>query len=102
MEDNNNVTRKYHQKGTNGFRTDRVVVRNFESADYPDVERIFIDGLMEMVPDTAFRGLKRHPESLLLYAAMTSKRDIGLISIYILTVIPSIGYSFHCHMIALV
>uniref|UniRef100_A0A4W5JYK3 N-acetylaspartate synthetase n=1 Tax=Hucho hucho TaxID=62062 RepID=A0A4W5JYK3_9TELE len=37
--------------------TDRVVVRKFESVDYPDVERIFYDGLMEMVPDTAFRGL---------------------------------------------
>lgn len=94
MEDNNNqVTRKCHQKGNNGFRTDRVFVRKFESADYPDVERIFIDGLMEMVPDTAFRGLKHHPESLLLYAAMTSKGEIDLISIYIyiLTVITAKG-----------
>uniref|UniRef100_A0A4W5LVS6 N-acetylaspartate synthetase n=1 Tax=Hucho hucho TaxID=62062 RepID=A0A4W5LVS6_9TELE len=48
------LARKYRQKGNNGFRTDRVVVRKFESVDYPDVERIFYDGLMEMVPDTSF------------------------------------------------
>uniref|UniRef100_A0A4W5QFW2 N-acetylaspartate synthetase n=1 Tax=Hucho hucho TaxID=62062 RepID=A0A4W5QFW2_9TELE len=72
MEDNNKVARKLKKKGNNGFRTDRVVVRKFESVDYPDVEHALYDGLMEMVPDTAFRGLKYHPESLLLYAITQS------------------------------
>ncbi|XP_029949302.1 N-acetylaspartate synthetase-like [Salarias fasciatus] len=48
-----------------------VTVREFEPADEPEVLRIFHEGLMEMVPDTAFRGLRHHPESLLLYAAIT-------------------------------
>ncbi|XP_070782060.1 N-acetylaspartate synthetase-like [Enoplosus armatus] len=61
-----------HDKGLipqNGLST--IVVREFEPADKPEVQQIFYEGLMEMVPDTAFRGLRHHPESLLLYAAMT-------------------------------
>ncbi|XP_055765968.1 N-acetylaspartate synthetase-like [Salvelinus fontinalis] len=88
MEDNNNQVTTYHQKGNHGFRTDRVVVRKFESADYPDVERIFIDGLMEMVPDTAFTGLKHHPESLLLYAAMTIVCCIATKSFLLTCLVP--------------
>ncbi len=63
-----------HDKGLNaqnGLQT--IVVREFEPADKPEVQRIFYEGLMEMVPDTAFRGLRHHPESLLLYAAMTGR-----------------------------
>uniref|UniRef100_A0A8P4GS41 N-acetylaspartate synthetase n=1 Tax=Dicentrarchus labrax TaxID=13489 RepID=A0A8P4GS41_DICLA len=48
-----------------------IVVREFEPADKPEVQQIFYEGLIEMVPDTAFRGLRHHPESLLLYTAMT-------------------------------
>ena len=58
-------------KAPNGLQT--LVVREFEPADNPEVQRIFFEGLMEMIPDTAFRGLRYHPESLLLYAAMTGK-----------------------------
>ncbi|XP_031670543.1 N-acetylaspartate synthetase isoform X1 [Oncorhynchus kisutch] len=98
MEDNNNqVKRKCHQKGKNGFRTDRVVVRKFESADYPDVERIFIDGLMEMVPDTAFRGLKHHPESLLLYAAMTIVCFIATKSFLLTCLVPLAVLCARCY-----
>ena len=50
-----------------------VVVREFEAADKDQVQCIFYEGLMEMVPDTAFRGLRHHPESLLLYAAATGE-----------------------------
>ncbi|XP_034716645.1 N-acetylaspartate synthetase-like [Etheostoma cragini] len=53
----------------NGLQT--VVVREFEAADKPEIQRIFSEGLMEMVADTAFRGLRHHPESLLLYGAVT-------------------------------
>lgn len=58
-------------KAQNGFQT--IVVREFEPADKLQVQRIFSEGLMEMIPDTAFRGLRHHPESLLLYSAMTGK-----------------------------
>lgn len=58
-------------KAQNRFQT--IVVREFESADKLQVQRIFSEGLMEMIPDTAFRGLRHHPESLLLYSAMTGK-----------------------------
>ncbi|XP_078146112.1 N-acetylaspartate synthetase-like [Centroberyx gerrardi] len=54
-----------------GFKNRSVVVREFEPADNLEVQRIFYEGLMEMVPDTAFRGLRHHPESLLLYTAVT-------------------------------
>ncbi|XP_039660879.1 N-acetylaspartate synthetase-like [Perca fluviatilis] len=54
----------------NGLQT--VVVREFEAADKPEIQRIFYEGLMEMVADTAFRGLRHHPESLLIYTAMTA------------------------------
>ncbi|XP_027138365.1 N-acetylaspartate synthetase isoform X2 [Larimichthys crocea] len=56
-------------KDQNGLQT--IVVREFEPADEPHVQRIFYEGLMEMIPDTAFRGLRHHLESLLLYTAMT-------------------------------
>ncbi|XP_054635977.1 N-acetylaspartate synthetase-like [Dunckerocampus dactyliophorus] len=47
-----------------------VGVREFEPEDQVHVQRIFYEGLMEMISDTAFRGLRCHPESLLLYSAM--------------------------------
>ncbi|XP_030000746.1 N-acetylaspartate synthetase-like isoform X2 [Sphaeramia orbicularis] len=49
-----------------------IVVRSFEPSDKLEVQRIFYEGMMEMVSDTAFRGLRHHPESLLLYAAFTN------------------------------
>ncbi|TNN35691.1 N-acetylaspartate synthetase [Liparis tanakae] len=49
-----------------------IKVREFESADTREVQQIVHDGMMEMIVDTAFRGLRHHPESLLLYAAMTA------------------------------
>ncbi|KAJ0033374.1 hypothetical protein NQD34_000481, partial [Periophthalmus magnuspinnatus] len=49
----------------------KVVVREFEVRDEKEVQRIFSEGMEEMVIDTAFRGLRHHPESLLLYLAIT-------------------------------
>ncbi|XP_077936690.1 N-acetylaspartate synthetase-like isoform X2 [Gasterosteus aculeatus] len=60
------------QKAENGLQN--LVVREFEPADKQEVQQLFHDGMMEMVADTAFRGLRHHPESLLLYAAMTDSR----------------------------
>ncbi|XP_076004153.1 N-acetylaspartate synthetase-like [Genypterus blacodes] len=48
-----------------------IIVREFKHEDNPEVQKIFYEGMMEMIPDTAFRGLRFHPESLLLYAALT-------------------------------
>ncbi|XP_062292855.1 N-acetylaspartate synthetase-like [Scomber scombrus] len=60
---------KPRPKAQNGFQT--IVVREFEPADKLQVQQIFSEGLMEMIPDTALRGLRHHPESLLLYSIMT-------------------------------
>lgn len=57
----------------------RVVVREYEPADNAPVMAIFYDGLMEMVPDTAFRALRHHPESVLLYAAVTGETSSSLL-----------------------
>ncbi|KAG5285827.1 hypothetical protein AALO_G00007920 [Alosa alosa] len=48
-----------------------VVVRRYTPSDNREVLRIFHEGMMEMVTDTAFRGLLHHPESQLLYSAIT-------------------------------
>ncbi|KAM9314987.1 N-acetylaspartate synthetase-like isoform 2-T3 [Pholidichthys leucotaenia] len=48
-----------------------ITVREFQALDNPTVQHIFYEGLMEMIYDTAFRGLRHHPESLLLYTAVT-------------------------------
>ncbi|XP_070710640.1 N-acetylaspartate synthetase-like [Pempheris klunzingeri] len=61
-----------HDKGLKGQTGPQsIVVREFELADTPEVQRIFYEGLMEMIPDTSLRGLRHHPESLLLYTAIT-------------------------------
>lgn len=62
---------KPRPKAQNGFQT--IVVREFEPADKLQVQQIFSEGLMEMIPDTALRGLRHHPESVLLYSIMTGK-----------------------------
>ncbi|KAL1023629.1 hypothetical protein UPYG_G00043740 [Umbra pygmaea] len=65
-----------------------VIVRKFESGDYSNVERIFYDGLMEMIPDTAFRGLKHHPETLLVYCAITFFCFLATNSFEITSLVP--------------
>ncbi|XP_061765051.1 N-acetylaspartate synthetase-like [Nerophis ophidion] len=47
------------------------VVREFKLEDRVHVQRIFSEGMMEMIYDTSIRGFRHHPESLLLYSAMT-------------------------------
>lgn len=65
--------RKDKMSGPKAQSGHTVSVREYEAADYPEVQQIFYEGMMEMIPDTAFRGLRHHPESLLLYTAMTGK-----------------------------
>ncbi|XP_030596131.1 N-acetylaspartate synthetase-like [Archocentrus centrarchus] len=69
---------------------DRLLVRKFELKDNRVVQHIFYDGLMEMVPDTAFRGLRHHPESLLLYAAMTVMALVITKSWWVVGLLPAI------------
>ncbi|KAJ0050496.1 hypothetical protein NL108_003728, partial [Boleophthalmus pectinirostris] len=49
----------------------KVVVREYQCRDEQEVQSIFSEGMEEMVTDTAFRGLRHHPESLLLYLTIT-------------------------------
>ncbi|XP_006893715.1 PREDICTED: N-acetylaspartate synthetase [Elephantulus edwardii] len=44
-----------------------VVVQRPEAA-----RRIFYDGIMERIPNTAFRGLRQHPRTQLLYALLAA------------------------------
>lgn len=85
---------KGQDKGQNtphGFN--RIVVREFEPADEEAVHLIFYEGMMEMIPDTAFRALKYHPECLLLYAAMTG--EISFWCSYIFKVFKKILSQIH-------
>ncbi|CAN9509289.1 unnamed protein product [Ophioblennius macclurei] len=52
-------------------RTDAVLIREFERADAQEVRRIFYEGIMERIPNTAFRGLRQQPAAQLLYALLT-------------------------------
>lgn len=68
--------KKCYKKQSNGLKEQNEyipLVRKFEPDDNLVVQQIFYEGLMEMVPDTAFRGLSHQSESLWLYAAMTGK-----------------------------
>ncbi|XP_062905652.1 N-acetylaspartate synthetase isoform X1 [Mobula hypostoma] len=52
-----------------------VYIREFELSDRDNVRRIFFDGIMERIPNTAFRGLKQQPRILLFYLCLTEKKD---------------------------
>ncbi|KAG8015076.1 Interferon-induced very large GTPase 1 [Nibea albiflora] len=75
-------------KDQNALQT--MVVREFEPADKPHVQRIFYEGLMEMIPDTAFRGLRHHLESLLLYTAMTVLCFVITMCWWVIGLLPAI------------
>ncbi|CAK6433354.1 unnamed protein product [Pipistrellus nathusii] len=47
-----------------------VHIREFRAAEQEAACRIFYDGIMERIPNTAFRGLRRHPRALLLCALL--------------------------------
>ncbi|XP_043540836.1 N-acetylaspartate synthetase-like [Chiloscyllium plagiosum] len=50
-----------------------LLIREFQPTDRPSVRRIFREGILERVPNTAFRGLKQQPGILLLYSCFTGK-----------------------------
>ncbi|KAG8508629.1 N-acetylaspartate synthetase, partial [Galemys pyrenaicus] len=47
-----------------------VHIREFRAAEQEAARRIFYDGIMERIPNTAFRGLRQHPRTQLLYALL--------------------------------
>lgn len=62
-----------HEKEHQDEEHPAVFVREYKPADNAKVLSIFYDGVVETVPDTAFRALRYHPESLLLYSAVTGE-----------------------------
>lgn len=54
-------------------RKDVVFIREFERGDQKEVRRIFYEGIMERIPNTAFRGLWQQPKTQFLYVLLTSK-----------------------------
>lgn len=61
------------QTARDALAPERLVVREFRFEDNAEVQRIFREGMLEMIPDTAWRALRSHPESLLLYLFMLSE-----------------------------
>lgn len=59
-------------------RRDAVFIREFERGDHEEVRRIFYEGIMERIPNTAFRGLGQQPRTQLLYAFLTGKQLFSL------------------------
>lgn len=55
-------------------RKDAVFIREFERGDQEEVRRIFYEGIMERIPNTAFRGLRQQPHTQLFYALLTGRR----------------------------
>ncbi|KAG9274444.1 N-acetylaspartate synthetase [Astyanax mexicanus] len=54
-----------------GARRDQVFIRDFQREDYAEVRRIFNEGIMERIPNSAFRGLKQQSHTQFLYAVLT-------------------------------
>ncbi|KAF5902776.1 N-acetylaspartate synthetase, partial [Clarias magur] len=52
-------------------RREQVVIRDFSRADNAETRRIFTEGIMERIPNTAFRGLRHQPHTQLIYALIT-------------------------------
>ncbi|XP_062849423.1 N-acetylaspartate synthetase [Trichomycterus rosablanca] len=52
-------------------RREQVFIRDFEPKDEPEVRRIFNEGIMERIPNTAFRSLRQQPHTQFLYAVLT-------------------------------
>ncbi|XP_076829559.1 N-acetylaspartate synthetase [Brachyhypopomus gauderio] len=52
-------------------KRDQVWIREYERADHAEVHRIFCEGIMERIPNSAFRGLKQQPHTQFLYAVLT-------------------------------
>lgn len=54
-------------------RRDNVYIREFHPSEQEVVRRIFYEGIMERIPNTAFRGLKQQPLTQLLYGLLAGE-----------------------------
>ncbi|XP_067423713.1 N-acetylaspartate synthetase [Emydura macquarii macquarii] len=52
------------------FKKDNVYIREFHPSEQEVVRRIFYEGIMERIPNTAFRGLKYQPLIQLVYGML--------------------------------
>ncbi|TRY87669.1 hypothetical protein DNTS_013616, partial [Danionella cerebrum] len=52
-------------------KRDQVLIREFERTDHEEVRRIFNEGIMERIPNSAFRGLKQQTRTQIMYAFLT-------------------------------
>ncbi|KAL0189242.1 hypothetical protein M9458_016341, partial [Cirrhinus mrigala] len=52
-------------------KRDQVFIREFERSDHEEVRRIFTEGIMERIPNSAFRGLKQQTRTQFIYAFLT-------------------------------
>lgn len=59
-------------------RKDGVFIREFERGDEEEVRRIFCEGIMERIPNTAFRGIKQQPRIQFFYALLTGMCGLSL------------------------
>lgn len=50
-----------------------LCIREFRAAEQEAARRIFYDGIMERIPNTAFRGLRQHPRTQLLYVLLAGQ-----------------------------
>ncbi|XP_038831716.1 N-acetylaspartate synthetase-like [Salvelinus namaycush] len=55
----------------NDVRKDTVLIREFERTDHAEVRRIFYEGIMERIPNTAFRGILQQSQTQFVYALLT-------------------------------
>lgn len=56
-----------------GDQKEGVCIREFHPSEQEVVRRIFYEGIMERIPNTAFRGLKDQPFTQLVYGTMAGK-----------------------------
>uniref|UniRef100_A0ACB8ETQ2 Uncharacterized protein n=1 Tax=Sphaerodactylus townsendi TaxID=933632 RepID=A0ACB8ETQ2_9SAUR len=58
-----------------------VSIREFQPGQRAEARRIFYEGILERVPNTAFRGLKDQPCAQLAYGAMAEKNNLNFLSV---------------------
>ncbi|XP_053714218.1 N-acetylaspartate synthetase-like isoform X2 [Synchiropus splendidus] len=76
------------QNGQGGHGS--LVVREYQAKDRQSVIQIYSMGILELVVDTAFRSLKYHTESLLIYFLFTAVSFMVTKSWWMLGLVPAL------------
>ncbi|XP_058157485.1 N-acetylaspartate synthetase [Dasypus novemcinctus] len=66
-----------------------VCIREFRAAEQEAARRIFYDGIRERIPNTAFRGLRQHPRTQLLYALLAALCFAATRSLLLTSLLPA-------------